>query len=75
MGTVPEISTIEDDFTRRQLDILVLNANEVTVLAKFRLVEVGNGDTEFGKTDEFLSVETSGISEDTTSVNDGDSLV
>ena len=75
MGTVPEISTIEDDFTRRQLDILVLNTNEVTILAKFRLVEVGDGHTEFGKTDEFLSVETGGVSENTTSINDGDSLV
>ena len=26
MGTIPEIGTIEDDFTRRQFDILVLNA-------------------------------------------------
>ena len=59
----------------RQLDILVFNANEVTILAKLRLVKVGDGHTKLGETNEFLSIETSGVSEDTTSVNDGDSLV
>ena len=75
MGTVPEISTIEDNFTGGQLDILVLNADEIAVLAKLRLVEVGDGNTKFGETNEFLSVETGGVSEDTTSINNGDSLV
>lgn len=75
VGTIPKVSTIKNDFTRGQLDILVFYAHKVTVFAKLRLIKVRDGNTKLSKTYELFSVETLRVSENTTSVNDSHGLV
>jgi len=65
------------DTTRHtwQLHVLILNADEVSVLAQLRLVEVLNGDPQLGQTHEFLPIDACGIREHATPVDDSDCLV
>ena len=75
MGAVTEVGAVEDDLSRRQLDILLLNLNEVAVFAELRLVEERDGLAELRETDELLAVDTSRIVEYTAAVDDCDGLV
>lgn len=75
VGAVTEVGSINDDLTRRQLDVLVLNLHEVPVLAQLRSVEVGDRHTEFSQPDELLPIDTLRIGQDAATVDDSDSLV
>ena len=59
----------------RQLDVLVLDLNEVAILAEFRRIEEANRFTELRETDELLAVDADGVVEDTAAIDDGDRLV
>lgn len=59
----------------RKLDVLVLDLNEVAILAEFRRIEEANRFTELRETDELLAVDADGVVEDTAAIDDGDRLV
>jgi hypothetical protein len=58
-----------------QFDILIFSLNEVTLLAQFSSIEMGNRNTEVSKSDEFSAVDAVRIREDTTSINHSNRLV
>ena len=59
----------------RKLDVLVLDLNEVAILAEFRRIEEANRFTELREADELLAVDADGVVEDTAAIDDGDRLV
>ena len=59
----------------RQLDILVFNTDEITVLAQLGGIEEANRDTELGQPDQLFPVDAVGVMKDTATVDDSDSLV
>lgn len=59
----------------RQFDVLVLNLDEVPILAELRRVKVAHRDAALSEANKFFAVEACGVSEHTTSVDDRDSLV
>ena len=75
MCTIPEVNTVHDDLSRGQLQVLVIDANKVTVLAELRGVEVGDGHTGVGEADELRAIQALGVGKDTTTVDDSDRLV
>lgn len=72
---VPEVRAVQDDLAGRQLDVLVLDADEVAVLAELGGVKVRDRDSGVGEADELFAVEAVRIREHTASVDNGDSLV
>ena len=59
----------------RQLDVLVLDEDEVTVLAQLRLVEVAHRYPQLRQPPQLLTVETCRVRQHATAVNDSHSLV
>ena len=59
----------------RQLEILVLDLDEVPVLAQLRLIEEGNGFPSLGEANELLPVNTNRVGENTASVDDSNCLI
>ena len=59
----------------RQLDILILDTHEISILAQLRLVEVLNGFPQFGQTHEFLPIDPHWVREHTTSINYSNRLI
>lgn len=75
MCAIPEVDTVHDDLARGQLNVLILNANKVAVLAELRGVKVGHGYTSVRKADEFHAIQSLRVGKDATAVDDGDRLV
>lgn len=59
----------------RQLHILVLNPHKVPILAQLRQIKVRHRLAELRQSDEFFAINACRVSEHTTAVDDGDSLV
>ena len=59
----------------RQPDVLVLDLDEVPVLAELGSVEVSNRNTKLRQPNELLPVDTMRIGKDTTAIDNGDSLI
>lgn len=75
MSAITEVGTIQNNFARRQFDVLVFNKYDISVLTKLRAVEMRNWNTKCRKSNELFSVDTVRVSEHTTSVNDSDGLI
>ena len=75
MSAIAEIRTVHDDLARGQLDVLVFDANEVSILAELRRIKVRNGYTSVREADKFFTVKTLRVSEHTASVDDRDRLI
>jgi hypothetical protein len=59
----------------RQLDIMVLHKHAISILAELGEIEMRNSGTKLGQANQFLAVDASGVGENTTSINNSDSLV
>jgi hypothetical protein len=59
----------------RQLDILILNLDEVSIFTQPRLIEMGNGFPGLGEANEFLPVNADRVRENTTAIDHSNCLV
>ena len=75
MSAVPEVGPVHDDLSRGQLDVLVLYANKVAVLAELRRVEEANRLAQLREADKLLAVDADRVVEDTAAIDDSDRLV
>lgn len=75
VGSVAESNTVGDDLSSRQLDVVLLDENAVSLGAEHGGVKVRDHLSCLGKANELWPVETDRVVDDTTSVDDGDGLV
>ena len=72
---VPEVGAVRDDLARGEGDVVVLDKNDVAVLAELRPIKVRDHLAGLGQAHEFGAVDAIGIGQDTSAIDNCDVLL